>query len=79
MLPESNCFVCTFRIYPKTQFSDIQKAACEFWHQIDQQYILTDEYFNNLVAFNDTIMNFYKTYTPINPNNEAILYLVKAN
>lgn len=33
---EQSCFVATFRVYRNTQFSDIQKAACEFWQLIDQ-------------------------------------------
>ena len=30
-----NCYVCTLRIYPNTMFSEIKKAACEFWGKID--------------------------------------------
>jgi hypothetical protein len=60
-------------------FSEIKKAACEFWTKIDQKYILTDEYFNNMSSHNDTVMNFFKTYTPLNPLQEAVVYLVIAN
>eukprot|EP00347_Sterkiella_histriomuscorum_P017713 403348280 len=74
-----NCYVCTFRIYPSTMFNEIKKAACEFWNKIEQKYNLTDEYFNNLVSYNDTVMNFFKTYNSLNPNVEAVVYLVKAN
>ena len=74
-----NCYVCTFRIYPSTQFSEIKKAACEFWGKIEQKYVLTDEYFNNLVSYNDSVMNFFKSYSCLNPTQEAVVYLVKAN
>jgi hypothetical protein len=30
-----NSYVCTFRIYPNTMFSEIKKAACEFWNKIE--------------------------------------------
>lgn len=60
-------------------FYEIKKAACEFWNKIEQKYILTDEYFNNLSSFNDTVMNFFKHYQTYNSKNEAIVYLVGAN
>jgi hypothetical protein len=60
-------------------FTEIKKAACEFWNKIDQKYILTDEFFNNLASYNDTVMSFFKSYNPINQNNEAIVYLVSSN
>ena len=60
-------------------FNEIKKAACEFWNKIEQKYSLTDEYFNNLVSYNDTVMNFFKTYAALNPNQDAVVYLVKAN
>ena len=74
-----NCYICTFRIYPSTFFSEIKRAACEFWGKIEQKYVLTDEYFNNLVSYNDTIMNFFKNYNCINAELEAVVYLIKAN
>lgn len=49
-------------------FSEIKKAACEFWGKIEQKYVLTDEYFNNLVSFNDSVMNFFKSYSCLNPD-----------
>ena len=60
-------------------FAEIKKAACEFWGKIEQKFILTDEYFNNLVSYNDTVMNFYKTYNCLNSSQEAVVYLVMAN
>lgn len=71
--------MCTFRIYPKTLFQEVKLAACEFWKKLEQKYILTDEYFNNLSSFDESIMNFFKSYTPLNPQNEAIVYLVASN
>ena len=73
-------YLCTFRIYPTTIFSEIKRAACEFWSKIDQQFILTDKYYNNLSSYTDTVMNFFKaSYMPINHNGDAIIYLVSAN
>lgn len=78
-------YVCTFKVYPTTKFSEIKKAACEFWNKIEQKYILTDEYYNNLASYATgsstecTVMNFFKGYTPLNAANEAIVYLVQAN
>ena len=75
-----NCLVCTFRIYPNTVFPEIKRAACEFWNKIEQRFNLTDEYFNNLQSFTgETVMNFYKNYTPLNSQNEAVVYLIPSN
>jgi RNAse (barnase) inhibitor barstar len=63
-----NCYMCTFRIYPTTDFDEIKQAACEFWGKIEQKYVLTDEYFNSLVAYKDTVMNFFRNYAPLNPH-----------
>lgn len=60
-------------------FWEIKKAACEFWNKIEQKYVLTDEFFNNLAAYNDTIMNFFKAYQTLNPKQEAVVYLISAN
>jgi hypothetical protein len=75
-----NSLVCTFRIYPTTKFPEIKRAACEFWNKIEQRYNLTDEYYNNLQSFTgETIMNFYKNYSPLNTQNEAVVYLIPSN
>lgn len=74
-----NSYVCTLRIYPSTMFSEIKKASCEFWNKIEQKYVLTDEFYNNLSSYNDTVMNFFKIYSPLNPRSEAIVYLITAN
>ncbi|CDW75034.1 UNKNOWN [Stylonychia lemnae] len=79
LMNTDNCYVCTFRIYPSTMFSEIKKAACEFWNKIEQKYSLTDEYYNNLVTYNDSVMNFFKNYNALNPSQDAVVYLVKAN
>ena len=60
-------------------FSEIKKAACEYWDKIEQKYVLTDEFYNNLSSYNESIMNFFKNYSPLNPQNEAIVYLVATN
>jgi hypothetical protein len=79
-LTNDNCLVCTFRIYPTTKFPEIKRAACEFWNKIEQRYNLTDEYYNNLQSFTgETIMNFYKNYSPLNTQNEAVVYLIPSN
>lgn len=79
---QGHYYMCTFKVYPTTKFSEIKKAACEFWNKIEQKYILTDEYYNNLASYatggasDCTVMNFFKNYTPLNTNNEAMVYLV---
>ena len=55
-----NTFFNTFRVYNRTKFSELKKAACLFWGLKDQAYILTDEYFNNLSPIHDTILDFFK-------------------
>ena len=41
----------TFRIYRNTKFAEIRQAACHYWKKLQQDYELTDEYFNNLDTF----------------------------
>ena len=44
---------------------------------LEERHALTDEYFNNLVAFTDSIATFFKIYTPLNHDNQAVVYLLK--
>jgi hypothetical protein len=77
---DSNPFSATFRIYAKTKFHELKKAACDFWGFKDQAYSLTDEYFNNLSTFQEPILEFYRNqYTPFNPEKHAIVYLFEAD
>ena len=47
---------------------------------MEQSYELTDEYFNNLDTFQGTICDFYAgSYSPLNNENLAIVYLYKSN
>lgn len=71
--------VSTFRIGRLTKFVDVYSSACEFWGLNKNKYILTDEYFNDLVLYHETICNFFKSYDPLNPENQAIIYLVEQN
>lgn len=68
-------YVTTFRIGRLTKFSEIFEASCEFWKLNNHKYILTDEYFNDLVLYNETICNFFKHYEPLNPDNLAVIYI----
>lgn len=73
-------FTQTFRIYRNTKFSELKTAACRFWGRLEQQYELTDEYFNNLDTFQGTVSDFYAgSYSPLNQENLAIVYLYKSN
>ncbi len=75
-----NTFFNTFRVYDRTKFSELKKAACSFWGLKDQAYILTDEYFNNLAPVHDTVVDFFKfSCLPFNQENLAIVYLIEAN
>ena len=90
---DQQSYVSTFKIYPNTTFDDIKKSACKFWRKRFEKFddgddddadglIITDEYFNNLSTFKDTIQNFYEEangYQPLNPNCEACVFLIKKN
>ena len=66
------CFLQTFKIYSNTTFEDVKMAACKFWRLKDQEskYILTDERFNNLATYRDTVMNFFAQYNGYEPMNQ---------
>ena len=47
----------TFKIYSDTNFDDLKHAAVKYWKKSDaSQWIITDEFFNNLTSFKDTII-----------------------
>ena len=89
------CYFMTFKIYYNTTFDDLKNAACQFWSERNQktsdqedftlqpeEFILSDEYFNNLATFKDTICNFYQNssgYKPLNPNCDACIFLFRKN
>ena len=53
-------FFHTFKIYYDTTFEDIKYAACEFWGiKCSEEMCLTDEYFNILSTYKDTLRNFF--------------------
>ena len=73
-------FTQTFRIYRNTKFQELKNAACKFWDKLEQEFEMTDEYFNNLDTFQGTVCDFYAgSYTPLNQDNMAIVYLYKSN
>ena len=81
---DKSSYVSTFKIYRDTTFDDIKKGACEFWQMgaNQQDWVLTDEYYNNLSTFKDTVQNFYEEssgYQPLNPQTEACVYLIRLN
>ena len=77
---EMQAFTATFRIYRNTKFADLKQAACRFWGKLEQSFELTDEYYNNLDTFQGTICHFYEgSYSPLNTENLAIVYLYKSN
>ena len=77
---DMQAFTATFRIYRNTKFADLKQAACRFWGKLEQSYELTDEYYNNLDTFQGTICHFYEgSYSPLNTENLAIVYLYKSN
>lgn len=54
---DSFCYVASFKIYSDTTFDSLKTAACKYWgiDKTIEYFILTDEYFNNLSTFKDTI------------------------
>lgn len=53
----------------------------EYYQLREKNYILTDEYLNNLASFTDTVYNFYQSgggYQVRNPEGQAIVYLMPA-
>lgn len=76
--------MATFKVYQNTTFDEIKNAACEFWgfEKYQDLWILTDEYFNNLSTYKDTVQNFYSEasgYQPLNSNVEAAVFLLRKN
>ena len=79
-LTDMPAFASTFRIYRNTKFADLKSAACKFWDKLEQEFELTDEYFNNLDTFQGTICDFYAgSYSPLNTEGLAVVYLYKSN
>ena len=87
------CSYCqTFKVYSDTTFDGIKQAAILYWgglqqsadeqDQFDRNFVLTDEYFNNLATYKDTVQNFYAQpsgYKPLNQSCFASVYLIKKN
>ena len=44
-----------------TNFAEIKRAAIDYWdlRECENNFIVTDEYFNNLCAYKDTVNNFF--------------------
>mmetsp|Transcript_4851 Transcript_4851/g.4604 ORF Transcript_4851/g.4604 Transcript_4851/m.4604 type:complete len:190 (-) Transcript_4851:1729-2298(-) len=69
--------VVTYRVKRSTSFKDIYDAACSHWDLNKRKYLLTDEYFNDLSIYNESVSNFFRGYQPMNSRNEAIVYIVE--
>ena len=74
-------YTCSFKIYQETTFDNIKSAACNFW-QISNpdDYVITDEYFNVMSTYKDTVCNFFDEtagYKPLNENVFASVFLMK--
>ena len=50
-------YMVTFKVYQRTNFDEIKLAACRFWgfENFAEQWVITDEYFNNLSTYKDTV------------------------
>ena len=50
-------YMVTFKVYQRTNFDEIKLAACRFWgfESFSEQWTVTDEYFNNLSTYKDTV------------------------
>jgi len=54
------CFISTFKIYQQTGFDELKIAACEFWGvKHYDEMVLTDEWFNVVSTYKDTVQNFF--------------------
>ena len=38
---------------------------------------MTDEYFNDLVLYNEPINTFFKNYKPLHPEGQAVVYILE--
>ena len=64
---DSCSFFITVKLYGPadksipTNFAEIKRAAIDYWglKESEKYFILTDEYFNNLCVYRDTVANFY--------------------
>jgi len=57
---DSFVYVSTFKVYQNTTFDDLKTAACDFWEILHpDKMVLTDEWFNVLTTYRDTIQNFF--------------------
>lgn len=54
---DKGCYFASFKIYQNTTFEDLKLAACDYWgfQQNSEDWVLTDEYFNILTAYKDTV------------------------
>ena len=68
-----------FQIYTDTTFDDLLAAACYHWKFNKLCYELTDEYYNNLSAFNQPAIEFFdcRIYTPLNTKGIAEVFLIQ--
>ena len=75
------CYCQTFKLYQNTTFDDLKFAACQFWNAKDlDTWVLTDEYFNLLSTYKDTIQNFFEEsagYQPLNSQVHACVFLMR--
>lgn len=77
-------YVATFKIYSDTTFEQLKAAACKFWliEENSEFFVLTDEYFNNLSTYKDTIQHFFSDcegYMPLDKDVFACCYLIRKN
>ena len=55
------CYFASFKVYRNTTFEDLKLACCDYWGLVHTpEWILTDEYFNVLTAYKDTVQNFFE-------------------
>lgn len=60
----------SFKLYNDTTFDTLKIAACKYWEiSSPDDYVITDEYFNVLSTYKDTVQNFFEEqagYKPLN-------------
>jgi hypothetical protein len=78
-----NCsYIQTFKVFSNTKFVDLKMAACNFWQFMShEKFILTDEYFNNLAAYDQSVQSFFAdpNFQPLNSDRFACVFLIRKN
>ena len=55
------CYFASFKIYQETTWEDLKIAVCDYFGlKYTTEWVITDEYFNVLTAYKDTVQSFFE-------------------